>query len=103
MLNLAGVRAIYVKKIVLKNKKVKKPIPKGSPRPSSENLALFVEALKVNGPISNQEMQGLLCISRAFTFLCAKFLKSDGVIDHLFPHGRGPGKSVYYSLVGDKV
>ena len=103
ILNLAGIRAIYVTKIVLKHKKVKKAIPKGSPRPSSENLALFVEALKVNGPISNQEMQGLLCVSRAFTFLCAKFLKSDGVIKDLFPHGRGPGKSVYYSLVGDKV
>ena len=50
LLNLAGVRAIYVTKIVLKNKKVKKPIPKGSPRPSSENLALFVDALKANGP-----------------------------------------------------
>ena len=103
ILNEAGVRAIYVTKIVLKRKKVKVVAPRRQTRPAKKTLDAFVSALKQNGPLSRETIQLMMGVTKQFIFVCAKYLEEDDIIMRRHPDGKGPGKPVFFSLVGDKV
>ena len=103
ILDLAGIRAIQADKIVLKRKKVKVVAPRRQTRPAKKTLDAFVSALKQNGPLSRETIQLMMCVTKPFIFVCAKYLEEDDIIMRRHPDGKGPGKPVFFSLLGDEV
>ena len=105
MLNAEGIRMIMNvpvlagrKKPYVRPKSYTKAI--AAPRPCKARLDKVVSLLKDNGPMTRERIQLMMGITKPYMFTCAKHLQADGVLFRSFPDGKGPGKSVVFSLKG---